>query len=249
MRLLGAGQTPGAFSLSSVETLRQPNASPKIDPLVAGLNAALDRGDIRATTLRPLATAFPGDGVFIAKKTRAWCPACFSEALAYENPVYDHLIWNVALVRKCPSHRIRLITRCPSCVSLQPTYGVRRGMDQCIRCEASLIPPKHRWGRETQVTDDDEESDLIEVISWLANHPTASFSTGLLAKVLHQHPDIVELSRRGNRVRPHRVWALTDTGLEALCLRSLAALSRHLRCSLLNLLRSPEETTEPSLFY
>lgn len=248
VRLLGAGQTPGAFSLSSTERLRQLNASPKIDLLVAGLNTALDRGDIRATTLRALSTAFPGDGMFIAKKTRAWCPACFFEALAYQNTVYDRLIWNVALVWKCPFHCIRLMTRCPSCLSLQLTYSVRRAMDQCIRCAASLIPPKTSWGREPLVTSDEEDIELIEVIAWMANHPTTSFSTHLLAKVVQQHPEIVELSRRANRFRPHRLWALADASHEVLTLQSLSALSRHLRCSLLSLLRAPE-TTEPSIFH
>ena len=65
---------------------------------------------------------------------KRWCPSCFAGWQADGSPLYEPLLWRLALVERCPFHRVALLKRCPTCDCLQPlvTQGVPIG--HCTRC-------------------------------------------------------------------------------------------------------------------
>ena len=70
----------------------------------------------------------------LGRKHKRWCPSCFAAWQADGSPLYEPLLWRLALVERCPVHRVALLKRCPTCDCLQPlvTQGVPIG--HCTRC-------------------------------------------------------------------------------------------------------------------
>lgn len=60
-------------------------------------------------SLLPLAGLVP-DRNLTAKSNR-WCPACLKEDEAHGTP-YGRLLWSIAAVEACPTHRILLVSEC-----------------------------------------------------------------------------------------------------------------------------------------
>ena len=94
--------------------------------------------NLRACTLVPLSQCIhlhPGRRQNHLRKH--WCPACLARWDA-EGVPYEPLLWRLALVVRCPRHRLKLLDRCPTCASPQPvvTQGVPIGY--CVRCGHAL---------------------------------------------------------------------------------------------------------------
>lgn len=70
----------------------------------------------------------------LLRETRAWCPACYTHWHTTQSPVYDPLIWSIALVQTCPYHDCPLLFRCPQCQSSQPIIPNAPILDHCRQC-------------------------------------------------------------------------------------------------------------------
>lgn len=80
------------------------------------------------------------------RTARAWCEQCFVEDRKHMRPAFDRLIWTSRFMIRCPFHKVLLRTICPQCTQSQIVYSKGHGcdkgkLDQCIRCNASLIGP------------------------------------------------------------------------------------------------------------
>jgi len=73
-----------------------------------------------------------------------WCPECFSEMEALDEPTYFKLIWNFESVSHCLVHRTELIKNCEHCGSDQSTYRKRAPMSVCQECGQPLSKRKKR---------------------------------------------------------------------------------------------------------
>ncbi len=97
--------------------------------------------DLTLLTLRPWATHVAAYGLLRREKAvRAWCVACYQERLAHGVPLYEHLLWSLALVTACPHHRIRLQTCCPypDCARSGPLIAARSRPGYCSWCRRAL---------------------------------------------------------------------------------------------------------------
>lgn len=56
---------------------------------------------------------------------RAYCPWCYREMAQSAGPVYDRLVWALAVVRVCARHHVPLFERClnPACGREMPVLG------------------------------------------------------------------------------------------------------------------------------
>jgi len=77
------------------------------------LGAATGRPILRDLTLLPWAEVLPRKKLL--RSERAWCPACLETWRLRGPAVYEPLIWQIAEVRACIQHEVRLRTRCESC--------------------------------------------------------------------------------------------------------------------------------------
>ncbi len=51
----------------------------------------------------------------LLRSHRAWCADCYAEQHDQGGPIYDHLLWTIALIKVCPRHQRRLMENCPDC--------------------------------------------------------------------------------------------------------------------------------------
>ncbi len=97
--------------------------------------------DLTLLTLRPWAIHVARYGLLRHEKAaRAWCVACYQERLARGAPLYEQLLWSLALVTACPHHRVRLQTSCPypDCARSGPLIAARSRPGYCSWCRRVL---------------------------------------------------------------------------------------------------------------
>lgn len=92
------------------------------------------RKGLRALTLLRWGRLLAWEGLL--RRTRAWCPACYTEQLQAGAPVYDQLLWTLDVVSVCLKHQRTLEIRCPheECGRTMPVLTARTRPGWCSRC-------------------------------------------------------------------------------------------------------------------
>jgi hypothetical protein len=111
----------------------------------ASYGAAAFSDVLASLTRRPhlhLLTMLPLKGVLslsdLTRIARAWCPDCYAERRARDEPVYDALTWTLRCVTACARHRRRLETCCPYCGRSSPWLTNKARAGHCFRCQGWL---------------------------------------------------------------------------------------------------------------
>ncbi len=76
----------------------------------------------------------------IARRLRAWCPACLEEWRETSQVVYEPLLWALEGVHRCPMHGYLLQTTCPNprCARRQSPLSPRSQPGFCAHCNRWL---------------------------------------------------------------------------------------------------------------
>lgn len=110
-----------------------------VSTLVNSLQIATDVPTLRSGTLLPLQNVAARTAVRTLRTQRAWCPACYAEDLIGQDEPYDRLLWAILPIKRCITHKIELLTRCPTCGAPQDYARGIQQLTQCISCKGSLI--------------------------------------------------------------------------------------------------------------
>lgn len=108
---------------------------------VEALTHLTGRPDLVSLTLRPWAEVLAPHGLLrLGKHPRVWCSSCYAEALERGAPLYEQLLWAIAVVVVCPRHRQRLRDRCPynDCARVLPGIAARARPGHCSWCQRVL---------------------------------------------------------------------------------------------------------------
>lgn len=108
---------------------------------VAALAGLTGRQDLAFLTLRSWTQVLAPHGLLRLKKyARAWCSVCYAEALEQGTPVYEPLLWSIAVVTICPRHHSRLSERCPhpDCARALPVIAAAARPGYCSHCKRFL---------------------------------------------------------------------------------------------------------------
>lgn len=109
--------------------------------VVEALAALTGRQDLVFLTLRPWAPVLAPYGLIrLKKQARVWCSACYADALAHGRPLYEPLLWSIAVVTVCPRHRVRLSAHCPyhDCARALPLIAALARPGHCSWCKRVL---------------------------------------------------------------------------------------------------------------
>jgi len=108
---------------------------------VASLARLTGRPDLAALTLTPWSTIMASHGL---RRRRAWCSACYAEALDQETALYEPLLWAISIVTVCARHQIRLSQRCPyaDCGRQLPILAAHARPGHCSWCRRVLVYPE-----------------------------------------------------------------------------------------------------------
>tara|TARA_R110002051_G_C8769429_1_gene503387 strand:- start:3590 stop:4864 length:1275 start_codon:yes stop_codon:yes gene_type:complete len=98
-----------------------------------------------------------------------WCPHCFSEMATFGIPPYFKLLWHMASVVACPTHKTPFEQTCPSCAEPQETYRKQCPLDHCQLCGVSLwAHAVSRPALSCGTNFDREDHDVIQLFCDLA---------------------------------------------------------------------------------
>jgi hypothetical protein len=150
---------------------------PGVSSYVRILTEATDSRDIDRTTFTSLVPAISRQGAGLSRRSRAWCPACFEEHRHEKSACYDRLIWAMAPMVRCPTHKVELISDCPSCAAPQIYYHRSGHLGRCWKCCEELVSDPHAWTYQRNPSFG--ERDCVEVVEAIAkgdlvsSHPRA----------------------------------------------------------------------------
>jgi hypothetical protein len=101
---------------------------------VAALEYLTARSDLRYLTFTPWAGCL--NVTPSLRREKAWCPQCYQEQQRSGKVVYEHLLWTVRFVARCPVHNLALISACPfeDCRALSSPLSARSRPGYCSRC-------------------------------------------------------------------------------------------------------------------
>lgn len=192
----------------------------------AALVKLTDITNIVDTSLAALNGTFALNGMGAVKRSRHWCPQCYSEWRRQELDVWDMLIWQMEDLCICPVDLTPLTNCCHSCGSEQPFLPRSGSLDICCKCgcwlgKASAPTPHDASTTAYQRWLANEYSDLLTQRSYfrprLSGHECAMFVDALGTC---RNFSIVDLGKRvqlpfdtlyqwkENRVKPRLVsWA------------------------------------------
>jgi len=108
---------------------------------VEALTRLTGRRDLAFLTLWPWREVLAPHGLLhLGKHARVWCSTCYAEALEQETPLYEPLLWTIAVVVVCPRHRSRLSGRRPydDCARALPGIAARARPGHCSWCTRVL---------------------------------------------------------------------------------------------------------------
>ena len=142
--------------------------------ILSALSTATGESQLERATFSALRSALSRRPQGLLKRSRAWCPACFSEARRCGDAVFDRLYWIAAYCTRCIFHKLRLMDVCPSCRSPQVGYSSRKGLEYCYKCTKLLIGKTDQWVRE--VNPGYGERQTIELIEYISENPNAVFN-------------------------------------------------------------------------
>lgn len=100
------------------------------------LQTLTGQSELRNLTLLLWNKLFSPRGVL--RDHKAWCSACFDEWEKSGQEIYEPLLWNFREAKICPSHGIRLQTRCPNCSSEIPVLSRKLRNGYCSFCGSWL---------------------------------------------------------------------------------------------------------------
>jgi len=80
---------------------------------VAVIEKGTERCDIRSLSFGTLGGIFAARGT--VRQRAAWCPMCLFEWRLNGKQLYFPLLWQMVLVRVCPTHLVPLVQLCPRC--------------------------------------------------------------------------------------------------------------------------------------
>jgi len=133
----------------------------------------------------------------------AWCPACYAEWKQQELPLYQPLLWMLQVVTICPTHKKRLVERCPFCQGKQAVVVSHKAQSgECTKCAAWLGTGGHI--SLEQPLDDELMNWQRWVVSVLKELQTMSLSSGMfswktfftsLARAMERQKGYAQLAR------------------------------------------------------
>ena len=141
------------------------NPTQSVSDLVDVVGYAVDRNDLRCTTLLCLQNFYWRSNLH--HKELHWCPECWKEDIENNTRPYLRLIWTFNEVTRCHKHRCLLISRCGMC-NLEINVGaIRKNVFTCAECELSLIQSSKRMYRSSTELDLPYKDllDLVETCS------------------------------------------------------------------------------------
>ncbi|MCU1156859.1 TniQ family protein [Stenotrophomonas maltophilia] len=109
------------------------------------LQKGLGRGDLNRLTLFPFPAYVPRTSKTVRAGTknisrlRNWCEMCLLEDNNRQVDAHDRLIWSISYIERCPFHRVRLRSSCPSCCQPQKHHNMSLGLSHCYSCGSSLV--------------------------------------------------------------------------------------------------------------
>ncbi len=114
------------------------------------------------------------------RSSPAWCPACYTEWKQQGLPLYQPLLWMLQVVTICPTHKKRLVERCPSCQGKQAVIVSHKTQSgECTKCALWLDAGGHPSLEQPL---DDELMNWQEwVVSVLKELRTMSLSSGMVS--------------------------------------------------------------------
>lgn len=137
-----------------------------VDTYMSIVASATGCQDLERTTFLSLKAVLEPNGHHVVRADRAWCPACLEEACREGREFYDRLAWALPTTQRCPVHRVRLTTRCPSCQAVQLHYHHLGVMELCCKCKSSLRSDPATWELMPDATLYEREGlDLVARIS------------------------------------------------------------------------------------
>lgn len=112
---------------------------------VRAVSEAIGRSDVSRTTLLALHDVACGKCQRVLHQGRFWCPACMEEAMRLGTIYYDRLLWNLLAIERCPIHKVRLESTCPSCGSHQRSSHATSSRLHCWACGRPLPCKASAW--------------------------------------------------------------------------------------------------------
>jgi hypothetical protein len=100
--------------------------------LINSLSRLTSRTDLAATTMSRWSEVLPT--MALIRTARAWCPACYQDALEDHQIIFDQLVWTLNAVQICPIHKLMLATCCPACAKRIPHLAARFRSGYCTHC-------------------------------------------------------------------------------------------------------------------
>jgi hypothetical protein len=93
-------------------------------------------GSLDRLTLLPWRQVISHQSLF--RRTRAWCPSCYSDWTRSSLPIYEPLLWTIGTVSHCPVHRRALKEQCPYCQRTLHPLSARFRPGYCCLCQGWL---------------------------------------------------------------------------------------------------------------
>ncbi len=207
--------------------------------VVAAVSEAVGEPDLRVATFLVLRGALSRRTQGLLKRNRAWCPACFADALRENRVPYERLYWLSAHCYRCVFHNIRLVEQCPHCRSFQRGYAVGRSVEggrtiaHCNHCGRSLVGEPHQW-----IVDRIPgygEKEILELVRLSVENPRVEIRSDAVRIFLREY----ELSLFGECADPALSLPLRDESSTPLIDKALGIALAH-NVPLKLLLQEPE---------
>lgn len=100
--------------------------------LVTLLEKATLQENLKFLTLLSWSEIFPRKK--LVKTTRFWCPFCYQDFIAQNQPVYEPLIWSVNVIVTCSKHKTPLNSCCHHCDRALPLLSSNSRVGFCSKC-------------------------------------------------------------------------------------------------------------------
>lgn len=134
---------------------------------VEALKVATGASFLERTTFISLTQAISPQCIGLSGTSRAWCPACFLEHKASGSIYYDRLLWCLAAVKRCPIHKVALVSHCHHCGLLQEFCHRDGGLGLCWKCSRELLTEPDHW--KIELNPSFGERDCIELVEAIGN--------------------------------------------------------------------------------
>ena len=93
----------------------------------------------------------------LTRANKAWCSVCLATWRSSVRPIYEPLIWSLAPVKACFTHKIRLREQCANCGRTSPILSARARSGVCTACGGWLgsidVQPEPATNQELQTTE------------------------------------------------------------------------------------------------